>query len=138
MKNYHDTRHEAEIIKLRLEILKQNKESLQTIVDPKSVVTDKIIVDGGQKPPDGGIVSYLYLLSKIENEEKEKTKRLVYLEEKLKTMEKYLREIKDVKYRVFVMRYVDGLKVRDIAWKLNYTECYIYKLLYLIKKKLKV
>jgi len=53
----------------------------------------------------------------------------------LKEMENCLRQSKGLKNKVFVMRYIDGIKVRDIAWKLNYAECYIYKILNFIDKE---
>lgn len=129
MKNYYDTKHELELIKLRLEVLHGNKESLQMLVDPKSVVTDRIIVDCGEKPPDQNIVNYVHLMEKVTKEIEVKTLESMKLQEKLKIMEKYLREIKDVKYKVFVMRYIDNLSVIKIAQRLNYSERRIYQLL---------
>ena len=129
MKNYYDTRKELELIKLRLNALHTQKESLKSLVEPKSVVTDKVMVDSNVGSPDTSIVTYLYLLSNIEKESKEKIDRLHYLESKLRSMEEILRGIQDVRYKIFVMHYIDNLSAKQIGRKLCYSRRHIERIL---------
>lgn len=129
MKNYHDTKCEMELIKLRLEVLKQKKEALRSIAEPKSLVTDKLQVSPGTLEPDRKMITYLSLSEPIDKEIEVKQKEYDFLNSKLISMEKALREAKGIEYQIFVMRYVDGLSVRQIARKVHYTREHTYSLL---------
>ena len=129
MRNYYDTQKELELIKLRLDALHTQKESLRSLVEPKSVVTDKVIVDSSVVSPDTSIVTYVYLLSKIEKESRERTGQLHCLESKLKSMEEILRGVQDVKYKIFVMHYLDNLSAKQIGRKLCYSRRHIERIL---------
>ena len=135
--NYHDTQSEINLIKSRIEILNQEKESLKSLVAPKSVVTDKINIQTTTEP-DKSLVEYTYRNFEIDKEIALKFKRLEFLEPKLKEMETYLRQSKGLKQKVFVMRYVDYLSVKKIAWKLNYCERRIQQILKEIEKEVSI
>ena len=129
MKNYHDTKCEMELIKLRLEVLKQKKEALRSIAEPKSLVTDKLQVSPGTLEHDRKMITYLSLSEPIDKEIEAKQKEYDFLNGKLISMEKALREAKGIQYQIFVMRYVEGLSVRQIARKVHYTREHTYSLL---------
>lgn len=133
MKNYHDTKCEMELIKLRLEVLKQKKEALRSIAEPKSLITDKLQVSPGTLEPDRKMITYLSLSEPIDKEIEVKQKECSFLEEKLMAMEKMLREAKGIEYQIFVMRFVDNMSVRQIARRLHYHRDNIYRILRKIK-----
>lgn len=136
MKNYHDTKCEMELIKLRLEVLKQKKEALRSIAEPKSLITDKLQVSLGTLEPDRKMITYLSLSEPIDKEIETKQKEYDFLNGKLISMEKALREAKGIEYQIFVMRYVEGLDIRRIANKLCYSDWNIYKILKRIEREL--
>jgi DNA-directed RNA polymerase specialized sigma24 family protein len=125
-----------ELIKLRLEVLKQKKEALRSIAEPKSLVTDKLQVSPGTLEHDRKMITYLSLSEPIDKEIETKQKEYDFLNGKLISMEKALREAKGVEYQIFVMRHVDGLSVRQIARKFHYHRDNIYKILRKIEKEL--
>lgn len=137
MKNYHDTKCEMELIKLRLEVLKQKKEALRSIAEPKSLITDKLQVSPGTLEPDRKMITYLSLSEPIDKEIEVKQKEYDFLNGKLKAMEKILRGEQDLKHRIFVMRCLDGLSTQQIARKLNYSRERIDQIFRKVKNELK-
>ena len=129
MKNYYDTKAELEVKKLRLKVLYRRKESLKSLVEPKSVVTDKIAVDGGDKSPDEAFVSYTHAKLPIDEEIKQLADECKYLESELAIMEKAMRQMSDIRYRIFVMRYLDGMSAVQISTKLHYSREHVHYIL---------
>ncbi|MDR1240292.1 MAG: hypothetical protein LBK29_00200 [Oscillospiraceae bacterium] len=128
MINYLETKCEINLIKTRLEILRIQKEELKSLIDPSSLLFDKIKVQSSPEF-DKKIIEYVYRASKIDEKISKKKNQLKFLEIKLAKMEKILREVKGLRYKIFVMRCIDGLSVRKIAWKLNFSESNVYKIL---------
>ena len=109
------------------------KERLFTMTQPNSFRYDKDIV---QSSPTGSILdNYVIALEEQKIDEKMETfRQLIKDREKLLSLkEADLRQSRDRLDRVYVCRFLEGMKINDIAEKLNYSPSYTYKLFKKIK-----
>lgn len=136
MKNYYDTQKELELINSSLKVLYESREILKPLVEPKSVMTDKVLIDSGTLEPDKAVVDYTHtkILIDEEIELREKEKRIREVE--LAGMEKALREHTGLERRIFVMRYLDNWSTRRIAHKVSYSNRQVDRILENIDKRI--
>lgn len=135
MKNYYDQKKEFIIVVLRIATLEEKKAMYFNKTQPSSPkFKEKVTTSHVDNDP------FLNYVAKIEEIDKEL--ELLYaeadmLEKYLGKMEDNLRGMKGTLEKVFVARYIDGLDVRKIAQKLNYSESHIYTLLKQVQKIVK-
>jgi DNA-directed RNA polymerase specialized sigma subunit len=87
---------------------------------------------------DEKLVEYVYRVLKIDAQIKQKENKIRFLKAKLIKMESFLRKTKGLKQKIFVMRYIDSLSIRKIAWNLNYSERRIQQILSKISRELEI
>lgn len=135
MKNYSDTKKELEIARYRLSSLEEKKDLLyvQIIGGTSKQVDVKVTSLNNNDKMTEYLVKTYDLDRKIEASKNE----IRTLEYTLKKMELAMREMKDLEYKVFLMRFVDNMKVKQIARKLNYAPSHIYKIIKEIELKCK-
>ena len=114
------------------------KERLFARTQPQATVYDKEKVNGGS--PTNAFDEYI-----IEKEKKNIDARLVearsILEDRerlLKLKEEELRRSGDWYDKAYVYKYIDGLKVREIKYKMPYCRSQIYEILSKIQKNLNI
>lgn len=133
MKNYYDQQLELELAKNRLATLKEKKELYFEETQPKSkkingVMVQSSIVDNNKFLEYTAKIEYLDdEIDVLENEIRILENHLIRMECNLKTM-------KGILEKVFVDRYINGLSIKKIAKKYNYSESNIYELLKKIRK----
>jgi DNA-directed RNA polymerase specialized sigma24 family protein len=133
MKNYYDQQQELEVAKNRLTTLKEKKKLYFEETQPKSkkingVMVQSSIVDNNKFLEYTAKIEYLDdEIDVLENEIRILENHLIRMECNLKTM-------KGILEKVFVDRYINGLSIKKIAKKYNYSESNIYELLKKIRK----
>jgi len=135
MKNYYDLREELTNNELRLKFLKDKKQLYFNETQPKTILPKDVVVKGATHED-----KFFKYITKIEDIDKE----IKFLEKEIDMQRKYLhqledslRRMKDTKAKIFVLRYMDNLKVKQIAKITSYSEPHIYTLLGEIKKIIK-
>ena len=83
------------------------------------------------------ILQYVTKIEKIDKEIEELQKEIKMLKHYLKCMEESLRKMSGVLEKIFVARYIDGLSVRQICYKTNYSQSHVYRQLSYIEKIIK-
>jgi histone deacetylase complex regulatory component SIN3 len=136
MINYLETKCEINLLKSRLEILKMQREELEAMVGIQSAISTEIKIQS-TKDCDKCIIEYIYRVSKLDEKINQKKIKLKFLENKLMEMEQILRK-SSLRHKVFVMKFVEGMKIRDIAKKLKYCERRIQQILNDINKEIKL
>ena len=128
-KEYYETQ------KIYNEILNE-KERLFLITQPKATKYDKEIVSGGKA--DNKFDNYL-----IQSERKKIDSRLKEVEEILDkrrilflSKEKDLRESKEVEDIIYVLRYIDKLKIHKVCYMSHYGEAQVYRILKNIRENI--
>lgn len=128
MKNYYDQQMELLAATYRLETLYEKKQIYFETTQPKSPKYKEISVTSSHVPSE----SFLKYAEKVEELDKE----IESLEVEIKILEKYLlkmerclRNMKGILERVFVDKYIDGLKVNQISRKEHYSQPQIYRFL---------
>ena len=133
MKNYYDQQQELEVAKNRLTTLKEKKRLYFEETQPKSkkingVMVQSAIIDNNKFLEYTAKIEYLDdEIDVLENEIRILENHLIRMECNLKTM-------KGILEKVFVDRYINGLSIKKIAKKYNYSESNIYELLKKIRK----
>lgn len=116
----------------------QTKEELFAQTQPLAVSYDSEHVDGGN--PANRFDSYLITKDRLQLDAKlEEAKAL--MEERLHLMhlkEQELRSSKDVHDRIYVMRYLDHIRVFIISRRVRYSESQVYRILEKIEKRAKL
>lgn len=136
MKNYFDTKKELEIARYRLSALEDKKNLLYVqILGGTSKQTDVKTTSLANNDKMANYLVKTYELDiKIENIKNE----IGILEYTIKKMELAMREMKELEYRVFTMRFIDNMKVKHIARKLSYDTSTIYKIIKKIEENIKI
>lgn len=120
----------------RLETLNEKKAIYFNATQPGSPKLKEVSVSGSKVHND----SFLNYTAKIEDIDKEieiLKKEIYILKKYLKKMEDSLRSMKGILEKIFVLKYIEGLDVRRISYKLNYSEPHIYRLLSTIRQIIK-
>lgn len=133
MKNYYDQWKELEIAKTRLQALKEKKQLYFNQTQPRSKRIDGDMVTSS-KVANNMFLNYAEKTERIDAQIDIIKKEIALMECYLKKMEKNLREMKGILEKIFVARYIDGLSVKKIAIKYNYSDSNVYELLRKIKR----
>lgn len=134
MKNYYDTKQELEIAKYRLSSLQERKELLYVqILGGTSKQTD---VKVNKLSIDDKMSEYLIKTYELDRKIESAKNEVGLLEYTLKKMELAMREMKEIESKIFVMRFIDGLKVYQIARKIGYSKEQTYRIIKNIKIKM--
>jgi DNA-directed RNA polymerase specialized sigma subunit len=136
MQNYYDTQKKLELDRRGLKLLYDQKAELRATVEPKSVVTDKVMIAPVETPPDKALSEYVDNSSEIDKKIESKRRKIKDEEAELQAMETILRGIHDIKYKIFVMRFIDNLSVRKISRILSYDRSTIYRIIEKIEKEM--
>ena len=133
MKNHYDQQLELELAKNRLATLKEKKELYFEETQPKSkkingVMVQSSIVDNNK------FLEYTAKIEYLDDEIEVLENEIRILENHLIRMECNLKTMKGILEKVFVDRYINGLSIKKIAKKYNYSESNIYELLKKIRK----
>ena len=135
MKNYYDQLNELKVAQSRLKSLKEKKKMYFNMTQPKSAV-----YFSGAKSTNlnnDAFLNYLCKTEKIDNEIIILNKEIKMLSKYLKAMENSLRNMNGSLEKVFVLRYIDGLSVKQICRELHYSKTHVYRKLSIIRKILK-
>ena len=119
MKNYYDQLNELKVAQSRLKSLKEKKKMYFNNLN------------------NDAFLNYLCKTEKIDNEIIILNKEIKMLSKYLKAMENSLRNINGSLEKVFVLRYIDGLSVKQICRELHYSKTHVYRKLSIIRKILK-
>ena len=127
MKNYYDTKQELEIAKYRLSSLEERKELLYVqVLGGTSKQTD---VKVNKLSIDDKMSEYLIKTYELDRKIESAKNEVGLLEYTLKKMELAMREMKEIENKIFVMRFIDGLKVYQIARKIGYSKEQTYRII---------
>lgn len=136
MTNYISLKKRLELCLIHLDTLKEQKEVLNSFLSPKTFRISPIISKGGAA--EDHFVTYTYEVISIDRQIELVKREINILQKNISKMEEILRNIDGITYRVFVYRYIDGLRVNDIARKTNYSKRRVYQLLNKIEKTIKI
>ena len=114
------------------------KERLFARTQPQATVYDKEKVNGGS--PSNAFDEYLIEKEKknIDDRLKEARSILEDRERLLKLKEEELRRSGDWHDKAYVYKYIDGLKVRDIKYRMPYCRSQIYEILNKIRENITI
>lgn len=135
MKNYYDQQMELATTLFRIATLNEEKAYYQSKAEYSSPEFKERVSSSIKK--DDPFSKYADKIIKIDDELETLYKEAEILEKYLEKMEKSLRSMKGTLERIFVDRYIDGLEVRKLAIKYNYSESNIYELLRKIRDIIK-
>ena len=133
MKNYYDQQQELEVAKNRLTTLKEKKRLYFEETQPKSkkingVMVQSSIVDNNK------FLEYTAKIEYLDDEIDVLENEVRILENHLIRMECNLKSMKGILERIFVDRFIEGMSIKRIAKKYNYSESNVYELVKKIKK----
>lgn len=135
MKNYYDQQMELNIVLFRIESLNEKKSIYFNRTQPSSPKFGEKVSSSHKKSEP--FLDYTANIEDINREIDDLLKEKEILEKYLKKMESSLRSMKGILEKIFVAKYIDGLDVRKIAIKYNYSESHIYRLLTTIHQIIK-
>lgn len=135
MKNYCDQLNELKIAKNRLKSLKAKKKMYFNMTQPKSAVYFSDTKNTNLN--SDAFLDYLCKTEKIDTEINMITNEIKMLNKYLKAMENSLRNMNGSLEKVFVLKYIDGLSVKQICRQLHYSKTHVYRKLSVIRKILK-
>lgn len=135
IKNYYDQQQELSIAKYRLNTLEGKKKIYFNATQPKAVVVKETVVLSTVHADM--MTEYTAKIEDIDKKIAILTQEIVLLEQNLSKMEECIRNIKGSLETVFVAKYIDGLKVKQIAKKTDYSESHVYKILSDIREIIK-
>ena len=132
MRNYYNQYNELKMAKARLNSLEEKRKMYFQMALPHS---PKI----GNKVNTGGAVNDLFAayLSKIEaidTEIKIVKEEIKLLQKGLNEMAQCLNRMDGTLVKIFVLRYIDGMSVKQISYEISYSLPYIYQKLNAIRK----
>lgn len=132
IKNYYDQMLELKIAKDRLQTLQEKREMYFQATQPGAAKINSDIK--AMQTANNAILDYVTKVAKVDKEIEELTKEIEVLEYYLKCMEESLRKMRGTMEKIFVAKYIDGLSVRQICYKTNYSQSHIYRYLSYIEK----
>lgn len=136
MRNYYSMLIDINMTEIRLEALKEKK----AIIESKMTSC----TSGNSEPVSGTpsndkIIRYIIELADIESEIELKEAELSALKRGLDKMEKIITQVKgkqDIQSRIFVMKFIENLPVREIAVRIPCDISTVYRQINKINKKL--
>ena len=135
IKNYYDQQLELNSAKFRLKTLEEKREFYFNATQPQSVAIKETVVSSSTH--SDLLANYVIKIEEIDKEIEVLKKEIEVLEKYLNKMEGCLRKMKGSLERIFVAKYIDGLKVNQIARRINYSPSHIYRELSIINKIIK-
>ena len=135
MKNYLDQQQELKIAIERIKTLKEKKKIYFEQTQPKASGMKEVVVTNSTT--SDMFYEYIKKTEAIDVEIAILEQEIALLKKTLRKMEKSLRKMNDRLTRVFILRYIEGLTVREISLKTNYSESHVYRILTNIRKILK-
>ena len=135
MKNYYDQLNELKVAQNRLKSLKEKKKIFFNNTQPKSAVYFSDTRNTNLNSE--AFLNYLCKTENIDNEIIALNKEIKMLNKYLKAMENSLRNMNGSLEKVFVLKYIDGLSVKQICRQLHYSKTHVYRKLSVIRKILK-
>lgn len=133
MKNYYDQQQELEVAKNRLRTLKEKKELYFNETQPKSKKINGVMVMSTPMHNDK-FLEYTAKIEYLDDEIDVLENEVRILENHLIRMECNLKSMKGILERIFVDRFIEGMSIKKIAKKYNYSESNVYELVKKIKK----
>lgn len=133
IKNYFDQQQELNTAIFRLKSLEEKREIYFNATQPKATAIKEEVVSTSFINSDS-FTNYVIKIEKIDKEIDLIKREIKTLEYYLSQMENVLRKMKGSLEKIFVARYIDGLKVKQIAARVNYSQSHIYRELSIIKK----
>lgn len=125
MKNCFIQIQELRVAEARLETLEDRKKRLEERI--KSCTSELKDVVSSTTMNDDKLANYLISLQELEEEISYITEDIKCLKHNLAIMEEALNEIKDIKYEIFLLKYKDNKKVKEIAKIKHFTPQRIYQ-----------
>ena len=135
MKNYLDQQQELKIAIERIKTLKEKKKIYFELTQPKASGMKDVVVTNSTK--SDMFYEYIKKTEAIDAEIAVLEQEIALLKKTLRKMEKSLRKMNDRLTRVFILRYIEGLTVREISLRTNYSESHVYRILTNIRKIIK-
>lgn len=132
MKNYHLQQIEIIVAYMRLDTLEEKKKMLADMITSCTSKMKDGVFDSSFS--NDKMDKYLIEIEEIDEEIAIKKKEIEMLEINLKKMESALRGLKGTEERIFVLRYIDGLKPKEIAPKIPCDISTVYRYLEKINK----
>lgn len=132
MKNYYDQQKELELAISRLQTLKEKKKLYFNETQPKAKKINGVMVSSSGH--NDKFLEYTAKIEYLDNEIEVLENEIRILENHLIRMECNLKTMKGILEKVFVDRYINGLSIKNIAKKYNYSESNIYELIKKIKR----
>lgn len=127
MKNYFIQKQELIIAEARLDTLIERRIRLKNqIISCTKELKDN---SGSSSFDNDKMANYMIRLEKINLDIEELKEDIKCLNHNLGIMEQALRDIKREKENIFLLRYKENLKVKEIAKKTNYSIPRVYQLL---------
>lgn len=133
MKDYITTSNEYEIVSRRLRRLYARKEKLEIQINNITSTIKETVVDGGTI--DDKMSSYVAEKEQIELEIEEKEIEAAELKDDLEYMDSRISNINELKEQIFVMYFIRGMKVKEIAPKAYCDISTVYKKIKEINKE---
>ena len=136
MKNYYAMLIDINTTEIRLEALREKKEVIEAKLT-SCTGGNKEIASG--TPTNDKMLRYIIELADIESEIEVKESELKILRRSLDKMEQTLARVKekqDVQSRIFVMKFIEGLPVREIAARIPCDISTVYRQINKINKKM--
>lgn len=135
MKNYYDQKMELASVLFRIATLNEKKAYYFSLTQPRSPkYGEKVSASHVNNEP---YLEYTSKIEEIDRELEQLFKEIDILENYLQKMDDSLRQMKGIEAKLFVSKFIDGLDVKSMARKYNYSESHIYRLLNKINKKIK-
>lgn len=120
----------------RLETLYEKKAIYFNATQPGSPKLKEVSVSGSKEHNDP-FLNYAAKVEEISKEIEMLEKEIAILKKYLKKMEDSLRKMKGSLEKIFVAKYIDGLNIRQICMKVNYSKTAVYRYLSIIRDIIK-
>ena len=134
MRNYFNQIRELEVAEARLYTLVERKERLKNkMVSCTNKLKDVVAFTN---VTNDKMTNYLIQLEEIDEEIKELQTDICSLRENLEKMNIVFSQYNDIESKIFILRYKEKLKVKEIARIINYSIPRIYQYLEEINKKI--
>lgn len=133
MKNYLITLNDYEIVQRRLNRLYENKTRFQEQICKVTGVIKEVLVSGGV--PSDKMTEYVSKIEEIDLEINELKQDSDKLKEDLDYMQERLSNIRDIKEQIFVMYFIKGMEVRNIAYRIPCDQSTVYRYIRQINKE---
>lgn len=134
MKNYFIQMQELRIAKARLETLEERKKILRNkIISCTNELKDVVAFSNATNDK---MANYLIRVEEIDEEIAELESEISSLSRNLNEMEDALSKTNDIELRIFLLKYRDNKKVKEIAKEIRYSIPRVYQHLDKINKKI--